>query len=380
MSESANVKSTALQRIKRAFSLLPKDDWLVVGWALATKILIFLFGIKSFQVLNDRRFHHAHEWLELFNRWDARHYLQVAQMGYRAKDVLVYPLFPWCERLLGHITGDALIGGLLVSAIASAAAALLLRRLVQIDHSAKVARRAVWFFLIFPTAYFLHVGYTESLFLALAFACLLAARSDRWLLAGMFGALSTMTRATGLVLIPTLLVELVHQYVETKRWQWRWLWIVIVPVGYAVYLLINFHFAGSAFALLLMQERLFYSSLAWPGAEIHHMIDEMHRVPGQSEIVAVQGLFFIALGWICAIISSAKLRPLYVMWITVNWLGATSVTLTPSAPRYSLTMFPIFILFALLARSRFWYAVITVWSLLFLALFINLFVSGQWAF
>jgi hypothetical protein len=49
-------------------------------------------------------------------------------------------------------------------------------------------------------------------------------------------------------------------------------------------------------------------------------------------------------------------------------------------PRYMLTMFPIFILFALLARNRLWYAVITIWSLLFLALFTSLFVRGLWAF
>jgi hypothetical protein len=43
-------------------------------------------------------------------------------------------------------------------------------------------------------------------------------------------------------------------------------------------------------------------------------------------------------------------------------------------------MFPIFILFALLGRNRFWNAVITIWSLLFLALFTSLFVRGWWAF
>jgi hypothetical protein len=43
-------------------------------------------------------------------------------------------------------------------------------------------------------------------------------------------------------------------------------------------------------------------------------------------------------------------------------------------------MFPIFMLFALLTKNRFWYGIITVWSLLFLALFAILFVRGQWAF
>ena len=41
------------------------------------------------------------------------------------------------------------------------------------------------FLLIFPTAYFLHIGYTESLFLALVLGSFLAARTDRWWLAGL---------------------------------------------------------------------------------------------------------------------------------------------------------------------------------------------------
>jgi hypothetical protein len=43
-------------------------------------------------------------------------------------------------------------------------------------------------------------------------------------------------------------------------------------------------------------------------------------------------------------------------------------------------MYPVFMLFALLARNRLWAAVITVWSLLFLALFSSVFVRGWWVF
>ena len=55
------------------------------------------------------------------------------------------------------------------------------------------------------------------------------------------------------------------------------------------------------------------------------------------------------------------------------WMTGNSVTLVGSMPRYSLTMFPIFMLFALVSKNRFWSALITVWSLLFLALFASFF-------
>jgi hypothetical protein len=75
-----------------------------------------------------------------------------------------------------------------------------------------------------------------------------------------------------------------------------------------------------------------------------------------------------------------KLRPTYAMWITGNWLLVTSASWLLSMPRYTLVMFPIFILFALVARNRLFYLLITIWSLLFLALFESLFVWGHWAF
>jgi Predicted integral membrane protein len=113
-----------------------------------------------------------------------------------------YPLFPCLLRLVAYISGSYLAAGLIVSGIASVAAAVLLRRLVQLDYDSAVALRSVWFFLIFPTAYFLHVGYSESLFLALALASVLAARTDRWGLAGLLGAFCWLTRALALFLFP----------------------------------------------------------------------------------------------------------------------------------------------------------------------------------
>jgi hypothetical protein len=97
-------------------------------------------------------------------------------------------------------------------------------------------------------------------------------------------------------------------------------------------------------------------------------------------MVGMQELIFTALAFVCMIVSWIKLRPMSAMWITGNWILFASVTFIESAPRYALTLFPIFVLFAFAAKNRFWDAVITVWSLLFLALFASLFVRGWWAF
>jgi hypothetical protein len=97
-------------------------------------------------------------------------------------------------------------------------------------------------------------------------------------------------------------------------------------------------------------------------------------------MVGVQEFVFIMLGAVCTIASAFLLRPSYTVWMAGNWVLITSVGFIISVPRYTIVMFPIFILFAQLAERRFWHSVITVWSLLLLAFFIGEFIQGHWAF
>jgi hypothetical protein len=365
-----------------AVRLLTRDDWIVAGWVMAIKGLLFLVGTTSHSILWNTRLQGAGQWFEIWNRWDTGIYEQIAQFGHTGADFLTsfYPLFPWLVRLVAHLGSGYFIAALIISGIASIFAAILLRRLVELDYPANVAMRSVWFFLIFPTAYFLHIGYSESLFLALALGSILAARVERWWLAGVLGALCWMTRAPGAVLVPTLAVEAAQQWRMRRRWNWSWLWIAIVPAGFAVYLLINWRVSGNPLGFLQARKEIFEQSFALPLRGIRQAIWALYPTPNEAEMVGTQELSFVALGFVCMIISWIKLRAAYAMWITGSWMLVTSVTFFRSVPRYTLTMFPIFILFALLGRNRFWAGVLTVWSLFFLALFAILFAHGDWAF
>ena len=199
-------------------------------------------------------------------------------------------------------------------------------------------------------------------------------------LAGVFGALACLTRVNGLVLIPALVVEAGHQYWTTRRWQWQWLAIGIIPLGFGGYLLLNLYVTGDAFAFFAIQRQNFHKSLTWPWIGIDSSIGALGREAAEAQMIGVQELLFIVLGLVCTVVSWIKLRPIYSVWMTVNWLLFTSVTFVLSVPRYTLTMFPIFILFAMLATRRIWLAVLTFWSILYLGLFASVFVWGRWAF
>jgi Gpi18-like mannosyltransferase len=364
---------------------LRRREWRSIAIVVSIKALLFLYGGQSFQVLQNQRVAGWRGWLEIWNRWDALNYQKLAQSGYSAtgelKPLLVfYPLYPWIVRLFAFVTRDYLISALIVSTLASLVTAILLQRLVELDFSKELAQRAVWFLFIFPTSYFLHIGYTESLFLMLALGCVFAARKQRWALAGLLAALSSLTRANGLVLMPVLMVEAAHQYWTTRRWRWSWLWIAVGGLGFGGYLLLNKYIAGEAFAFVPIRAQFFYISLAGPWTGVTSALGSMNRTPAEAEIIGTQEFLFIVLGFVCTLVSWVKLRPSYSIWMTCNWLLVTSVTFISSIPRYTLTMFPVYILFAMLAKRRVWLAVITVWSILYLSFFASLFAWGRWAF
>ncbi len=360
-------------------------EWRLIAIIISIKALLFLFAGQSYQVLQNQRVAGLRGWLEIWNRWDALNYQKLAQFGYSATGemqplLVFYPLYPWTVRLFAFVTRDYLVSAFIVSTLASLITAIVLQRLVELDYSKELAQRAVWFLFIFPTSYFLHIGYTESLFLMLALSCVFAARKQRWLLAGLFGALTCLTRANGLVLVPVLIAEAGHQYWNTRRWQWEWLCIGVVCLGFGGYLLLNKHVTGDPFAFTSLMQQFFSKSLSAPWTGIDNAIGSMSRAPSEAEMISTQEVLFIALGLVCTIVSWIKLRPAYSVWMTGNWLLFVSVSFVLSVPRYTLTMFPIYILFAMLAARRVWLAVITFWSILYLSFFASLFVWGRWAF
>ncbi|MBC8030251.1 MAG: glycosyltransferase family 39 protein [Pyrinomonadaceae bacterium] len=364
---------------------LRPEELRLIGMIVAFKALLFLFAGQSYQVLQNQRIPGVRGWFEIWNRWDSINYQKLAEFGYLATDemrprLVFYPLYPWVVRVFALVTQDYLISAFLVSTLASLATAILLYRLVTLEYSKELAQRAVWFLFIFPTSYFLHIGYTESLFLMLAIGAVLSARKQQWWLAGILGALTCLTRVNGLVLIPALLVEAGNQYWTTRRWQWQWLAIGLVGLGFGGYLLLNYHVTGDALAFSSIMRQNFHKSLTWPWTGIDSTLGALNREAADAEMIGIQELSFIVLGLVCTIVSWVKLRPIYSVWMTVNWLLFTSVTFVLSVPRYTLTMFPIFILFGMLAARRIWMAAITFWSLLYLGLFASVFVWGRWAF
>jgi len=354
-------------------------DWSTIALILGIKVLLFTFAVQAVATLSTS---HG-TWLEIWNRWDASHYLRLAEHGYATSgdtrvSLVFFPLYPWLVRGAAFFFRNYMAAAFLVSGIASIAVGLLLQKLVRLDESEAVARNTVWFLFIFPTSYFLHIAYTESLFLALTLGCFLAARNERWELAGLLGAGACLTRVNGLILGFALATEVIHQYWKTRRINLRWLWIGVVPLGFLGYLWLNHELTGDYFAFTKIMHEHWYKKFASPWFGIH---DLWLRALGLNVNEGLNELVAVAILSICAVWSWFRLRPSYSVWITLNWVLITSTAFVLSVPRYTLTLFPVFILFARATSGRrFWFAMLTIGSLLYFALYAGRFAQGLWAF
>jgi 4-amino-4-deoxy-L-arabinose transferase-like glycosyltransferase len=385
--------------------LLERDEVHLGGLTLIVKLAILNFGVFAVTVIAGQQLGPGLRGiLQIWNYWDAPHYLDLAVLGYRAVDpgvqmidgyqraypgdlplyIVFFPLFPWLVGAVNVLLHEPLVSAFIVSTVASLFVAPLLYRLVRADEGRRVALLAAWFVLIFPTAYFLHIGYTESLFLALVLGSFLAARNDRWWLAGFLGGLAALTRINGLVLIPALAADawLAWDADPEHRIRAEWLAIGLVAVGFVGYLALNLVVYGDAFAFLQIQREHWFKELAppWQGISgvIHFITDS--REPIDALKYGWFELSFIVLGLVGTVVAALRFRPSWFAWMMGNWLLFTSTSFVLSVPRYSLTLFPLFAWFALLGRRPAMAVGLSMVSIGLLGYFVSEFAVGRWAF
>jgi hypothetical protein len=153
---------------------------------------------------------------EMWRRWDAHHFLTIAEFGYTAPEsdahaAAFFPAFPLAVRPLLWLGLSPVVAGLLISAAASVVAGAYLFRLAEEELGPGAGRRALLYLTIFPTAVFLIAPYSESLFLAGAVAAFYYARRGRWHLVALPAAVAMGARAAGIFLLIGLAVEFLRQ-------------------------------------------------------------------------------------------------------------------------------------------------------------------------
>lgn len=252
-----------------------RDGLTAVAWAAGALCLAYGVSILYCGVLGD-----GISWTEFARVWrkyDAAHYMGLAEQGYRGYTeggrplfVVFFPLYPWLVRLLHLAIPDYALCGHILSALCYLGSAYLLARLTTEEFGRRVGAFSVAFLTAYPFSFFFAAVYTESLFLLLSLGCFYAIRRHRYPLAGLLGALAALSRMQGVLLAAVAFAE----YCVTENpirklldrdwrglWQDAWeklFWMAFMGLGTLVYLGLNYAVTGDPFRFLVYQRERWF--------------------------------------------------------------------------------------------------------------------------
>lgn len=190
----------------------------LVAYFVSFKISLFLLIFLAFSLLPHAKTFHDVNFLypenaqytlqTAFTTWDAQHYLFLADKGYKdaEESVVFFPLYPLLTHIVSFITRNTIVAGLIVSNLFSFGVLYYLYKFAQNFFSQETAQKAVMLFLVFPTAFYLSLVYTESLFLFLVLGFFYYLFKKQYYLAGLFTLFIPMARPVGIfIILPFLL-------------------------------------------------------------------------------------------------------------------------------------------------------------------------------
>lgn len=338
------------------------------------------------------------DFVNAWARWDTNWYTGIVESGYgyspdSMSSVAFFPLYPLTIALLKPMIGSALVTALLISNGCFLAALLLLYRLTLLKLGDEgVAGRAAFYIAAFPYGFVFSAGYTESLFLLVSVGAVYCAMRRWWLAAGLLGALAAATRAQGVLLIIPIGLEwlVAHGWTVSTishAESWRSLWrglrtdglslaaaCLPIPAGvlaYMAYLQVNF---DDPLLFVKAQDAWTYGNVG--------VIEVLRRDLAKLSAGELYPLFVLDILclFVVLFLSIPIARKMGAGWA---FYTAFSVLIPASSriisiTRYTVVVFPVFMLLALWGRHRAFDLTYRVVCLTLLPLFTLAFI--KWVF
>ncbi|MGJ8670085.1 MAG: hypothetical protein ACSHXK_11405 [Oceanococcus sp.] len=348
-------------------------------------LVLWMLGIWSVEIIQDDNISSLRHSLNIWNRWDTPHYLDLARHGYSNHGelglfIVFFPAFPAILKCLSWLYNDAFAWSLLLSFFCLIASCLALHRIACHYRDEATADRVIWYLLIFPTSYFFRLGYTEALFMASLLWLWVAMLERRWLLVGGLGMLLCATRINGALIGLVLGFEMACMLWQTRHFDWRWLYTALIPCGLLLYLGINYWVYQDPFYFLQVQQNHWHKS---PGTPLTALADLWNRLSWDKNKFWTMGVFelaAVALGLVATVYGFFRVSFSSGLWSASNMLLMTSTGWALSLPRYILVIFPIYFLLADLSRNP---QIKNLLDMLCLALFSLMameFAHGHWGY
>lgn len=317
--------------------------------------------------------------LDLINlriHWDSFWYLIIAERGYeyqpgQMSNIAFFPLYPiliWTSSNLFLISPA--LAGWVISTLALGIGLVFLYKLVKEFHPDIDPVQVIILTLIFPTAFFLNSVYTESLFLVLSIIFFYYLLRKQFFMAAFFMALASLCRLNGLFLF----VPFVYEYFKAFGFK-RFFNINLYSWPVSILGILSF----MAYQFIYFNEPLAFlkSQMEW-GRKFVFNSGHFQLISPASYANFTLDLLFLAVSIIAGVLLLKYSKVSYGLYVLATVLVAISTGTLMSVSRFSLILFPIFILVASI-KNRYFQFTWQLVSILLLAIYTSLFVNNYWA-
>lgn len=291
---------------------------------------------------------------EMLTTWDGLWYLAVARDGYPRQipssvtyfmeeaRTAFFPLYPLLIRTADQLLpGGDTLAALLINVILGAVFVLLIGVITRRLFGIEAAANAMLLASVFPGSFVMSFAYADTLMVVLAAATLLALMDQRWVIAGLFAALTTASRPNGVAIV--FAVVLAAALIIYRDRKWSALWAVgFSPIGFLVFHLFLANHTGERFAWFRVQNEAWDEGLSFGWTAISHMISSVTdplasptHVVTTITVISMIGALFVAY--------RVRLPPpmlAYVAVILILMLIPETIT---ARPRFLFTAFPLMI-------------------------------------
>lgn len=337
-----------------------RDYALITLMALGSRAVLLLIGSGAMFGPAPEGRPPTYGLLSMFSRWDSNWYLQIIESGYTtvsadgqpgATRYAFFPGYPLLVRAtMGVTLLDAETAGILLSTVLFVVALFLIREYVRdLGMPRETGLAAVLLVCCAPHSFVFSAIYTESTFLLLLVAAMLALRRGAFLWAGVFAALLSGVRPNGILFV-----------VFALAWTWRTLgwralvqpWtdprpmlaIVLAPLGLVAFWWYCFATTGDAFAQATSIAHGWGWSADWPWNNFAR-----HALGSWSDrFWAAGSLAYFAASFL---LLRERLYEEFAFCLACFLLFWINV-LPNSLVRYALVLFPIFIALARASAGR----------------------------
>jgi len=348
-----------------------------------TRLAIIVIAELAAVIIGQRAGSHVAEssnlLLAVWGRWDAVHYLDIATQGYFGTDMAFFPLYPALIAILGKLVGNHLIAGMLISNAAFFFGLLYFYKLVEHEFDRGVARRAIFYISIFPTAVFFSAVYTESLFFALTVASFYYIREHRWLSAGLIGFFAALTRVEGVLLIVPFAIEWWVAYHKGERDVRRPAYgACLIGMGLLAYMAYLWVLRGDPLYFSHVQAH-WHRHFAAPWVSVWQALHIVFTAHAPQTIAnKVLELAFTILMIAVLIAGHKRLRLSFTVYMALSIIVPMSTSSLMSMPRFALVLFPMFAILALWGERPSVNNAIVALALPLLGLYTVLFANWYW--